>query len=238
MSGRDDEALGTITTGQVEAGVAQFTRQAAVATRTHTHVADCRLGRSTRTVVETRVRYADARDLLAPRTAVIRRANAAKRAAETVVARGAVYTRSTGAGVVLVLTPFTAKSSQADAHALLFLGHEARAAVEAVVSVVACAVSANIDKQGLTGAAVVARSLLAPLSGVRRPADARESGAVVRRLAESSVSARIATARLVAPLAVRAFEARPTAARRPTRRRAEPRTRRAVEADDGTAASN
>ena len=77
---------------------------------------------------------------------------------------------------------------------------------------------------------------MAAPSGVRRPTDAREAGEVVGRLAESAVTARIATTRPAASAAVRSFEAERAAARRPTGGR--PRTRRSVEADDGAAASN
>jgi len=142
----DDDTLGPVTTGQVEARIAQLARQAAVTARTHAQVADHRLGRPTRAVVEARVRHADAGDLLAAHTAVSRRADAAERAARSVVARGAVDARPTGARVMLVLTTVAAESSQTDADALPLLGQEARAAVETVLVIVARAVAAHVDE--------------------------------------------------------------------------------------------
>ena len=226
---------------QVEAGVAQLARQSAEAARTHALVAGDRLGRAARAVVEARVGRADAGRALAACARVAAPADAAERGGGggagggRVVARRSVDARSTGAGIVLALTPLAAVAAQTHADALPTgaARHEARAAVETVLVVVARAVAAHGHQQrGPAGVmAPVPRAALAAPARVRRPTDTREAGAVVVRLADAAVTAWAAAARRHTTLAVRALEAGRTAAAAGRRTRAGG----SVEADDGAA---
>ena len=225
---------------QIEARVAQLARQSAVAARTHALVAGDRLGRAARAVVEARVGRADAGRALAACARVAAPADAAERGGGgagggRVVARRSVDARSTGAGIVLALTPLAAVAAQTHADALPTRAarHEARAAVETVLVVVARAVAAHGHQQrGPAGVmAPVPGAALAAPARVRRPTDTREAGAVVVRLADAAVTAWAAAARRHTTLAVRALEAGRAAAAAGRRARAGG----SVEADDGAA---